>query len=212
VSLYCHSLCRNSCFILPKMQSSVADTVSLSKRRKLVPVAVSGGPVSPHIAADKRRAALSSVARCLRRCARMLIATDVAWCQQHSCDLHGKQIRRFAESLAADNGMCLHYSLFYYTFILQKAAFMDVSWLSTEVVQFNIAAPAGISVVRLTRCTEVGSCYIVCCPYLRGRIINTVQWFITSFDIQQFYVLPTQCIYVFCVDLRTNSDYFPIQH
>ena len=21
-----------------------------------------------------------------------------------------------------------------------------------------------------------------------------------------------QCIYVFCVDLRTNSDYFPIQH
>jgi hypothetical protein len=30
--------------------------------------------------------------------------------------------------------------------------------------------------------------------------------------IQQFYVLPTQCIYVFCVDLRTNSDYFPIQH
>jgi hypothetical protein len=27
-----------------------------------------------------------------------------------------------------------------------------------------------------------------------------------------FYVLPTQCVYVFCVDLRTNSDYFPIQH
>ena len=22
----------------------------------------------------------------------------------------------------------------------------------------------------------------------------------------------TDCIYVFCVDLRTNSDYFPIQH
>jgi hypothetical protein len=33
-----------------------------------------------------------------------------------------------------------------------------------------------------------------------------------SFNIQQFYVLPTQCIYVFCTDLRTNSDYFPIQH
>jgi hypothetical protein len=26
-----------------------------------------------------------------------------------------------------------------------------------------------------------------------------------------FYVLPTQCIYVFCVDLRTNSDYFTVQ-
>ena len=31
-------------------------------------------------------------------------------------------------------------------------------------------------------------------------------------DIQQCYVLPTQCICVFCVDLRTNSDYFPMQH
>jgi len=33
-----------------------------------------------------------------------------------------------------------------------------------------------------------------------------------QFNIQQFYVLPTRCIYVFCVDLRTKSDYFPIQH
>ena len=33
-----------------------------------------------------------------------------------------------------------------------------------------------------------------------------------KFNIQQFHVLPTQCIYVFCVDLRTNSDYFPIQN
>ena len=33
-----------------------------------------------------------------------------------------------------------------------------------------------------------------------------------QFNIQQFCVLPTQCIYVFYVDLRTNSDYFPIQH
>ena len=33
-----------------------------------------------------------------------------------------------------------------------------------------------------------------------------------QFNIQQFHVLPTQCIYVFCVDLRTNSDNFTIQH
>jgi len=33
-----------------------------------------------------------------------------------------------------------------------------------------------------------------------------------QFNIQQFYVLPTQCIYMFCVDLRTNSDDFPLQH
>ena len=31
-------------------------------------------------------------------------------------------------------------------------------------------------------------------------------------NIQQFYVLPTQCIYVFYVDLRTNRNYFPIEH
>jgi hypothetical protein len=29
-----------------------------------------------------------------------------------------------------------------------------------------------------------------------------------QFNIQQFYVLPTQCIYGFCVDLRTNINYF----
>ena len=29
-----------------------------------------------------------------------------------------------------------------------------------------------------------------------------------QFTINQFYLLPTQCIYVFCVDLTTNSDYF----
>ena len=33
-----------------------------------------------------------------------------------------------------------------------------------------------------------------------------------QFHIHQPYVLPTQCIYVFCVDLRTNKHYFPIQH
>ena len=33
-----------------------------------------------------------------------------------------------------------------------------------------------------------------------------------QFNITQYYVLPTQFIYVFCVDLRTNSDYFPTQN
>ena len=33
-----------------------------------------------------------------------------------------------------------------------------------------------------------------------------------QFSIQQFYLLPTQSIFVFFGDLRTNSDYFPIQH
>jgi len=33
-----------------------------------------------------------------------------------------------------------------------------------------------------------------------------------QFNIHKLYVQPTQCIYVFCVDLRTNSDFFPTQH
>jgi len=33
-----------------------------------------------------------------------------------------------------------------------------------------------------------------------------------QFNVNQHYVLPTQCVYVFCVDLRTNSDYFTAQH
>jgi len=32
------------------------------------------------------------------------------------------------------------------------------------------------------------------------------------FDVKEIYVLSTQCIYVFCMDLRTNGDYFPTQH
>jgi len=32
-----------------------------------------------------------------------------------------------------------------------------------------------------------------------------------QFKIRKFYVLASQCIYVFCVDLTTNSDYFHIE-
>ena len=66
--------------------------------------------------------------------------------------------------------------------------------------------------------------YIICLSgifflstyYIWACTINPVQssgrYMYRQFNIQQFYVLPTQCIYVFCVDFRTNSDYFPIQH
>ena len=33
-----------------------------------------------------------------------------------------------------------------------------------------------------------------------------------QFDIQQFYVLPTQCVYVLSIYLRTNSDLCHLQH
>jgi hypothetical protein len=31
------------------------------------------------------------------------------------------------------------------------------------------------------------------------------------FNNKKFYVLPAKWIYVYCVDLRTNTDYFPLQ-
>ena len=33
-----------------------------------------------------------------------------------------------------------------------------------------------------------------------------------QFNIQQLYVLPTQCIYVFGIYLRTNCDLCQLQH
>jgi hypothetical protein len=32
------------------------------------------------------------------------------------------------------------------------------------------------------------------------------------FDIQNSTFCPTDCIYMLCVDLRTNSDYFSTKH
>jgi hypothetical protein len=46
---------------------------------------------------------------------------------------------------------------------------------------------------------------------LHGKTRNIQPYKTHRFSTQQFYVVPTQCIYVFCVDRRTN-DYFPIQH
>jgi DNA-directed RNA polymerase subunit RPC12/RpoP len=45
------------------------------------------------------------------------------------------------------------------------------------------------------------------CVYCAVRTLYSVR-----FNIHKFYLLPTQCVYVFCVDLRTKSDYFPVQH
>ena len=80
----------------------------------------------------------------------------------------------------------------------------------------------------LVRCTIVTDCTLLRRSLLfgltlgKGIWLSTAQWSLyvshsghymyRQFNIQQFHVLPTQCIYVFCVDLRTNSHYFPIQH
>jgi hypothetical protein len=69
-------------------------------------------------------------------------------------------------------------------------------WISEQTAIISL-----YSINWLVFITETG------CVYCAVRTLCT-----TRFNIHKFYVLPTQCIYVFCVDLRTNSDYFPIQH
>jgi hypothetical protein len=56
--------------------------------------------------------------------------------------------------------------------------------------------------------------YILCSPtnFLYYVLKPGGHYMYRQVNIQQLSVLPTQCTYVFCVDLRTNSDYFPIQH
>ena len=51
-------------------------------------------------------------------------------------------------------------------------------------------------------------------PFFLQPVLTFIsQWllYVPPDLFKKFYVLPTQCIYVFWMDLRTNSDYFPIQ-
>jgi len=50
------------------------------------------------------------------------------------------------------------------------------------------------------------------CTALTGLVFITERESVYCAVRSTFYVLPTQCIYVFCVNLRTNSDYFTVQH
>ena len=62
----------------------------------------------------------------------------------------------------------------------------------------------------VTICTAQRSLYV---PHSGHCTYRTVVTICTArFNIHKFYDPPTHCIYVFCTDLRTNSDYFPIQH
>jgi len=44
-----------------------------------------------------------------------------------------------------------------------------------------------------------------------NRVQPSGHYMYRQFNVHKLYVLPTQCVYVFCVDMRTNSDYFTVQ-
>jgi hypothetical protein len=70
--------------------------------------------------------------------------------------------------------------------------------------------------VALRSAVRYGSAPAAFTGIVRKILINPLQYsghyICHQFNFQQFYVESSQCINVFCVDLRTNSDYFPIQH
>jgi hypothetical protein len=42
--------------------------------------------------------------------------------------------------------------------------------------------------------------------------VPVITLYITKFNTHRIYILLTQCIYVFCMDIKTNSNYFSVQH
>ena len=50
------------------------------------------------------------------------------------------------------------------------------------------------------------------CPRMINLLNPTGHVMYQQFNIQQLYVLPTHCIYVFYIYLRTNSDMCHLQH
>ena len=52
----------------------------------------------------------------------------------------------------------------------------------------------------------------ICTAHWSLYVPHSGHYMYRHFNIHTSYVQPTQCIYVSCIDLRTNSDYFHIQH
>jgi len=65
-----------------------------------------------------------------------------------------------------------------------------------------------VSLNRLSPAVTIS--YIPHSIHYMYRTVVTI--YTARFNTQQSYLPPTQCMYVFCVDLRTNGDYFPIRH
>jgi hypothetical protein len=91
-------------------------------------------------------------------------------------------------------------------YVLPTHCFMCFVWITKQTAIISL-----YSINLLVFITETE--YVYCAVRTEPLPLTPIGHYIyQQCNIQQFYVLPTQCIYVFCVDLRTDSDYFPIQH
>ena len=92
------------------------------------------------------------------------------------------------------------------------ASCFDGMWLSWAAVTLGFTFIPSFVAAQLT-CHSLPVQWKV--PIARILLLNPLMlggnFMYRQFKTQQFYFLPTRCIYVFCVDLRTNRDYSSIQ-
>jgi len=70
---------------------------------------------------------------------------------------------------------------------------------------------AAVESTKHSACVKpVYSCLFAICLFILTLRDLVVTLSTIRFIIHKSFILPTQCIYVFCVDLRTNSDFFPL--
>jgi len=99
------------------------------------------------------------------------------------------------------------YTYIYNSTFCPHSVFMCFVWISEQTAIISLYNINWLVFITETEC--------VYCA-VRTESLYIIQtgghYMYHQFNIKQSFFLPTQCIYVFCVDLRTNSDYFPIQH
>jgi len=97
--------------------------------------------------------------------------------------------------------------------------YREITAVCSEIHTLHINAPRGHNAGDMYSCycdfmgyaanlwhtSQCGETRILHCSKPSGHYMYR------QFNIQQFYVLPTQCICEFCVDLRRYRHYFPIQ-
>jgi hypothetical protein len=99
-------------------------------------------------------------------------------------------------------------------FLLQRSIFINAERVQIDTCA-ETRAHLRVKCLKLSDFNETGKGifhnYLISIflNHLKSPVV-TVQ--MTKINIRKVYVLPTQCIYTFYIDLKTFSDYFPIQH
>jgi len=159
----------------------------------------------------------------------------IIWCQGHDgvgtfWKANGYCILLPKVLTFTNSTFCPHSVFMCFVWISEQTAIIslyNINWLVciTETESVYCAVRTESLYTTLTFCPHsVFVCFVWIWEQTAIISLYSVNWMVCTTEtecllrgtdwvfIHKSYVLPTQCIYVFCVDLRTNSDYFPIQH